>query len=115
MNYYSFDETKILTKLFDHDTNIGPVRFEGLPKHKCHGRDAESAAVEIEILLHTVQRNLERLTHQVPMATIKDLPKAMHRCVVGVPRDWVRLFHTSGARPMDIDWRCLDFDRHDWA
>ena len=30
--------------------------------------------------------------HRVPMAQVKDLPKAMQCQVVGVPRAWVRLF-----------------------
>lgn len=33
-----------------------------------------------------------RLTHQVPMVEIEDLPEEMQRCVVGVPRGLVRLF-----------------------
>ena len=44
------------------------------------------------LTLHVVQRNLEGLNRQVPMAAVEDLPEAIQRRVVGVPRDWVRLF-----------------------
>lgn len=87
-----FDEKKVLTKLFDHDTTVWPIRPEGLPSHRHHGRDMESVAAKTERLLHTVQRNLDRLNHQVPMVAIEDLLEAMQRRVVGVPWDWVRLF-----------------------
>ena len=36
--------------------------------------------------------NFVRLTHRIPMAQVEDLPEAMQRQVVGVPRAWVRLF-----------------------
>ena len=42
--------------------------------------------------LQAIQRNLEGLTRQIPMAAVEDLPEAVERRVVGVPRDWVRLF-----------------------
>jgi hypothetical protein len=49
------------------------------------GRDAER-------VLQNVQGNLSRLTHKIPMVQVEDLPEAMQRQVVGVPRAWVRLF-----------------------
>jgi len=52
----------------------------------------EGAAAEIEKTLDVVKRNLVRLTHQVPMVAIEDLPKEVQRCVEEVPLDWVRLF-----------------------
>ena len=43
-------------------------------------------------MIQNVQGNLPRLTHMIPMVQVEDLPKAMQRQVVGVPRAWVRLF-----------------------
>ena len=74
----------------DHDTDIGPVRPEGYPWHK--RRRGEADIVDPDRTLQAVQRNLEGLTHQVPMAAVEDLPEAIQRRVVGVPHDWVRLF-----------------------
>ena len=48
--------------------------------------------VDVERTLQSIHTNFVRLTHKVPMAQVKDLPKAMQRQVVGVPRAWVRLF-----------------------
>ena len=39
----------------------------------------------------SIHTNFVRLTHRVPMAQVEDLPKAMQRQMVGVPRAWVRL------------------------
>ena len=74
----------------DHDIDIGPVRPEGFPRHK--HRRGEADTVDSDRTLQAVQRNLEGLTCQVPMAAVEDLPEAIQRWVVGVPRDWVRLF-----------------------
>ena len=74
----------------DHDVDIGPVRPEGYPRHK--HRRGKADTVDPDRTLHVVQRNLEGLTRQVPMAPVEDLPEAIQRRVVGVPRDWVRLF-----------------------
>lgn len=68
------------------------MRPDGLPRHKCHGRDVEGDVVETERTLHEIHKNLVRLTHQVPMVAIEDLPKEIQRRMAGVPRDWVRLF-----------------------
>ena len=74
----------------DHDTDIGPVRPEGFPRHKrCRG---EADTVDSDRTLQAIQRNLEGLTRQVPMAAVEDLLEAIQRQVVGVPHDWVRLF-----------------------
>jgi len=74
----------------DHDTDIGPVRPEGFSRHK--RRRGEANIVDLDRTLQAIQRNLEGLTFQVPMAAVEDLPEAIQRRVVGVPRDWVRLF-----------------------
>lgn len=71
---------------------MGPVRPDRFPRHRGHRRDAEGAAAETERVLHAVQRNLVRLTHEVPMIDIEDLPEEMQSRMVGVPQDWVRLF-----------------------
>jgi hypothetical protein len=47
---------------------------------------------EAERVLQNVQGNLSRLTQRIPMVQVEDLPEAMQRQVVGVPRAWVRLF-----------------------
>ena len=59
--------------MYDHDTDVGPVRSNGLPRHIRHGRDVEGAMAETQRVLH-VHKNLERLTHQVPMEAIEDPP-----------------------------------------
>ena len=74
----------------EHVSDVGPVRPEGLPRHK--RRRGEVETVDSDRTLQTVQRNLEQLTRQIPMAAVEDLPEAIQRRVVGVPRDWVRLF-----------------------
>ena len=48
--------------------------------------------VDAEQTLQSIHTNFVCLTHIVPMAQVKDLPEAMQRQVVGVPRAWVRLF-----------------------
>jgi hypothetical protein len=53
---------------------------------------------EAERVLQNVQGNLSRLTQRIPMVQVEDLPEAMQRQVVGVPRAWVRLFrHLTNA------------------
>ena len=74
----------------DHDTDIGPVRPEGYPRHK--RRRGETETVDPDRTLHAVQRNLKGLTRKVPMAAVEDLLEVIWRRVVGVPRDWVWLF-----------------------
>jgi len=63
------------------------VKPNGFPKHRRHGRGAEEMIVETERVLYVVQRNLVRLTHEVPMKTVDDLPEEMQCYVVGVPWD----------------------------
>ena len=48
--------------------------------------------VDAEWTLQSIHTNVVQLTHRVPMAQVEDLPEAMQRQVVGVPRAWVRLF-----------------------
>jgi hypothetical protein len=47
---------------------------------------------EAERVLQNVQGNLSHLTQRIPMVQVEDLPEAMQRQVVGVPRAWIRLF-----------------------
>ena len=44
---------------------------------------------DAEHMLQIIHTNFVRLRHRVPMAQVKDLPEAMQRQVVGVPRAWV--------------------------
>jgi hypothetical protein len=44
---------------------------------------------EAERVLQNMQGNMSRLTHRIPMVQVEDLPEAMQRWVVGVPRAWV--------------------------
>ena len=48
--------------------------------------------VDAEWTLQSIHTNFVILTHRVPMVQVKDLPEAMQRQVVGIPRAWVRLF-----------------------
>ena len=48
--------------------------------------------MDAERTLQNIHTNFVRLTHRVPMAQVEDLPDAMQRQVVGVPRAWVRFF-----------------------
>ena len=48
--------------------------------------------VDVERMLQIIHTNFVWLTHRVPMAQVEDLPEAMQRQVVGVPRAWVQLF-----------------------
>ena len=81
-----------IQKIYDHVLDVGPVIPEGFPRHRHRWRDFEGVGAEMERVLHAVQRNLVRLTRQVPMIMIEDLPKEMQRRMVGVPWDWVQLF-----------------------
>ena len=47
---------------------------------------------DVERMLQSIHTKFVCLTHRVPMAQVEDLPKAMQRQVIGVPRAWVRLF-----------------------
>ena len=67
----------------DHVSDVGPVRLEGLPRHK--RRRGEAETVDSDRTLQVVQRNLEGLTRQIPMAAVEDLLEAIQRRVVGVP------------------------------
>ena len=48
--------------------------------------------VDVERTLQSIHTNFVRLTHRVLMVQVEDLLEAMQRQVVGVPREWVRLF-----------------------
>ena len=75
-----------------HATDVGPVRPEGFPRHRHCRIEAENVIEDPKRVIHAIQRNLEDLTHHVPMAAVEDLPEAIQRRVVDVPRDWVQLF-----------------------
>ena len=49
--------------------------------------------VDTEWMLQSIHMNSIRLIERVPMAQVKDFPKAMQCYVVAVPLAWVRLFH----------------------
>ena len=48
--------------------------------------------VDAKWVLQSIHTIFVCLTHRVPMAQVKDLPEAMQRQVVSVPRAWVWLF-----------------------
>ena len=45
--------------------------------------------VDAERMLQRIHTNFVILTHRVPMEQVEDLPEAIQRQVVGVPRAWV--------------------------
>jgi hypothetical protein len=56
------------------------------------------AGGDAERVIQNMQGNLSHLMHMIPMVQVEDLPEAMQRQVVGVPRAWVRLFrHLTNA------------------
>ena len=71
---------------------MGPQWPEGFPRHRRRGRRDDITGVDAEQTLQSIHTNFVRLTHRIPMAQVEDLPEAMQRQVVGVPRAWVRLF-----------------------
>ena len=48
--------------------------------------------VDVERTLQRIHTNFVRLTHRVPMAQVKELPKTMQHQVEGVPQAWMWLF-----------------------
>ena len=72
--------------------DVGPRWPEGFPRHRGRGRGDDIMGVDAERTLQSIHTNFVRLTHRVPMVQVEDLPEAMQRQVVGVPRTWVRLF-----------------------
>ena len=72
--------------------DVGPWHPEGFPCHRRRGRGDDIMGVDAEQMLQSIHTNFVRLTHRVPMVQVEDLPEAMQRQVVGVPRAWVRLF-----------------------
>ena len=46
-----------------------------------------------ERMLQSIHMKFVQLTQRVPMVQVKDLPEAVQRRVVGVPWEWVCLFH----------------------
>ena len=72
--------------------DVGPQRLEGFPCHRLRGRGDDITGVDAERTLQSIHTNFVRLTQRVHMAQVKDLPEAMERQLVGVPRAWVHLF-----------------------
>ena len=69
--------------------DVGPWQPDGFPHHRWRGRGNDIMGVDAEPTLQSIHTNFVRLTHRVPMAQVEDLPEAMQRQVVGVPRAWV--------------------------
>ena len=72
--------------------DVGPWRPDDFPCHRQRGRGDDIMGVDMERTLQSIHKKFVLLTHRVPMAQVEDLPEAMQRQVVGVPRAWVRLF-----------------------
>ena len=72
--------------------DVGPWWPEGFALHRRRGRGDDITGVDVERMLQSIHTNFVRLTHRVPMAQVEDLFEAMQRQVVGLPREWVRLF-----------------------
>ena len=70
--------------------NVGPCRPDGFPHHRPRGRGDDIMGADVEQTLQSIHTNFVRLTHRVPMAQVKDLPKAIQHHVVGVAQAWVR-------------------------
>ena len=78
--------------------DVGPRQLEGFPHHRQRGRGDDIMGVDAERILQIIHTNLMRLTHKVPMAQVEDLPEAMQRQVVGVPRAWVHIRGNLGSK-----------------
>ena len=79
----------IHSDIYHTHADVGPQRPKGFPHHRRRGRGDDITGVDAEWMLQSIHTNFVRLTHRVPMAQVEDLPKAMQRQVVGVPRAWV--------------------------
>ena len=77
--------------------DVGPRWPKGFPHHRWRGRRDDITGVDAERTLQSIHTNIVRLTLKVPMAQVEDLPEAMQRQVVGVPRAWVQLFRQARA------------------
>ena len=78
--------------IYHKHVDVGPWQPEGFPHHRWRGRGDDIMGVDTEWMLQSIDTNFVRLTHRVPMVQVEDLPEAMQRQVVGVPRAWVQLF-----------------------
>ena len=65
----------------------------GFPHHKRRGKGDDIMDMDAKRMLQSIHTNFVHLTHRVPMAQVEDFPKAMQCQVVGVPQEWVCLFH----------------------
>ena len=72
--------------------DVGPRWPNIFPRHRRRGRGDDIMGADAERTLQSIHTNFVCLRHRVPMAQVKDFPKAMQRRVVGVPQRWVRLF-----------------------
>jgi hypothetical protein len=79
---------------------VGRDGQKGFPRHRRRNRGDEAVGGEAERVLQNVQGNLSRLTHRIPMVQVEDLPEAMQRQVVGVPRAWVTLSVSRKCRSL---------------
>jgi hypothetical protein len=67
----------------------GSAMTRWIPMTSWRNRGDEPVGGDAERVLQNVQGNLSRLMHKIPMVQVEDLPEAMQRQVVGVPRAWV--------------------------
>ena len=71
--------------------DVGPRWPGGFPRHRQRGRGDDIMGADAEWMLQSIHTNFVHLTHRVLMVQVEDLPEAMQRQVVGVPRAWVQL------------------------
>jgi hypothetical protein len=69
--------------------DVGSRRPNGFPQHQQRNQGDDNVGGDVDRVLQNVQGNLSHLTHMIPMVQVEDLPEAMQRQVVGVPRAWV--------------------------
>ena len=82
----------IYSDIYHMHADVGPWRLEGFPHHRRRGRGDNIMGADTERTLQSIHTNFIHLTHRVPIAQVEDLPEAMQRQVVGVPRAWFQLF-----------------------
>ena len=82
----------IHNEIYHSCADVEPRRPEGFPRHRRRGRGDDITGVDAERTIQSIHTNFVRLTNRIPMAQVEDLPEAMQRQVVGVPRTWVCLF-----------------------
>ena len=63
--------------IYHMHADVGPRQPEGFSCHRRRGRGGDIMGVYAEQMLQSIHTNFVRLTRRVPMAQVKDLPKAM--------------------------------------